>query len=165
MPADSTSPSVPDLQRRVDELAAELRARKAERDEAMQRERALAEVLQAHANSSPLPEFPPRYSITILERVMRLCAAAFGYLMTYEGERFQVVAAQGLPAPFAEYLRNMWIQPRLDCYSMPPSVADRHMVKWPTCAKEMSMELARCAGLWLTSVGREQASLVALQKG
>ena len=104
MPADSTSPSVPDLQRRVDELAAELRARKAERDEAMQRERALAEVLQA-INSSP--QAPTAIFDAILERVMRLCAAAFGYLMTYEGERFQVVAAHGLPAPFAEYLRNM----------------------------------------------------------
>ena len=92
------------LQRRVDELGEEVRARSAERDEAMQRERALAEVLQA-INSSP--QAPTAVFDAILGRVMRLCAAAFGYLMTYEGERFQVVAAQGLPAPFAEYLRNM----------------------------------------------------------
>ena len=39
MPADSISPSVPDLQRRVDDLAAELR-------EALRREAAVAEILQ-----------------------------------------------------------------------------------------------------------------------
>ena len=38
---------------------------------------------------------------------MRLCAAAFGYLMTYDGERFQVVAHQGLPPRFADYLRDI----------------------------------------------------------
>ena len=107
MPADAAatpSPSVSALQQRNDELSVELRARTTERDEAMQRERALAEVLQA-INSSP--QAPTAVFDAILGKVMRLCAAAFGYLMTYEGERFQVVAAQGLPAPFAEYLRNM----------------------------------------------------------
>ena len=32
------------------------------------------------------------------------CTAAFGYLMTYDGKRFQEVAHQGLPPAFAEYL-------------------------------------------------------------
>ena len=107
MPADAAatpSSSVLALQRRVDELIEEVRARTAERDEAMQREGALAEVLQA-INASP--QAPTAVFDAILEKVMRLCAAAFGYLMTYDGERFQVVAAQGLPALFAEYLRNM----------------------------------------------------------
>src|SRR5215510_5958370 len=107
MPADATatpSTSVLTLQRRVDELSEEVRARTAERDEAAQRERALAEVLQA-INASP--QAPTAVFDGILEKVMRLCTAAFGYLMTYDGERFQVVAAKGLPAPFAEYLRNM----------------------------------------------------------
>ena len=92
------------MQQRIDELTVELRARTAERDEAMQRERALAEVLQAINASS---QAPTAVFDAILEKVMHLCAAAFGYLMTYDGERFQVVAAQGLPALFAEYLRNM----------------------------------------------------------
>src|SRR6478752_935191 len=104
MPADAAakpSSSVLALQRRVDELIEEVRARTAERDEAMQREGALAEVLQA-INASP--QAPTAVFDAILEKVMRLCAAAFGYLMTFDGERFQVVAAQGLPALFAEYL-------------------------------------------------------------
>jgi two-component system NtrC family sensor kinase len=107
MPADAaatSSPSVPTLQQRIDELSVELRARTAERDEAMQRERALAEVLQA-INASP--QAPTAIFDAILEKVMRLCAAAFGYLMTYDGKAFQVVASHGLPARFAEYLRNM----------------------------------------------------------
>jgi len=107
MPADAAatpSSSVLALQRQVAKLSGEVRARTAERDEAMQRERALAEVLQA-INTSP--QAPTAVFDAILEKVMRLCAAAFGYLMTYEGERFKVVAAQGLPALFAEYLRNM----------------------------------------------------------
>jgi PAS domain S-box-containing protein len=47
----------------------------------------------------------------MLEKAMRLCAAAFGYLMTYDGKRFAVVANKGLPPRFADYLRNM-DQPR-----------------------------------------------------
>ena len=48
MPADAAapSPSVPDLQRRVDELAAELRARTSDHEEALRREAAVAEILQ-----------------------------------------------------------------------------------------------------------------------
>ena len=107
MPAEAgatPSSSVSALQQRIDELSVELRARTAERDEAMQRERALAEVLQA-INASA--QVPTAVFDVILEKVMRLCAAAFGYLMTYDGERFQVVASHSLPARFAEYLRNM----------------------------------------------------------
>src|SRR4030095_1622185 len=88
MPADAAadpSSSVSVLQQQIDELSAELRARTAERDEAVQRERALAEVLQA-INASA--QVPTAVFDVILEKVMRLCVAAFGYLMTYDGERF-----------------------------------------------------------------------------
>ena len=107
MPAEAAatpSSSVFALQQRIDELSVELRARTTERDEAIQRERALAEVLEA-INASA--QVPTAVFDVILEKVMRLCAAAFGYLMTYDGERFQVVASHSLPARFAEYLRNM----------------------------------------------------------
>src|SRR4029453_11081847 len=100
MPADAAatpSSRVSELQQRIDRLSAELRARTAERDEARQRERALAEVLQA-INASPLA--PTVVFEAILEKAMRLCAAAFGCLMIFDDELFQVVASRGLPAPF-----------------------------------------------------------------
>ncbi len=107
MPADAaatSSSSVSSLQQQIDELSVELRARTVERDEIMQRERALAEVLQV-INASG--QVPAAVFDAILEKAMRLCAAAFGYLMLYEDERFRVVASHSLPARFAEYLRNM----------------------------------------------------------
>ncbi|HKV15307.1 MAG TPA: hypothetical protein VJQ81_09685, partial [Reyranella sp.] len=54
MPADTaaSSPSVSDLQRQIDGLNADLRARTAERDEGKRHEAAVAEVLQV-INASP----------------------------------------------------------------------------------------------------------------
>ena len=63
MPADSTSPSVPDSQRRVDELAAELR-------EALRREAAIAEILQVtNASGGDLA----LVLNAIIEKATRLC--------------------------------------------------------------------------------------------
>jgi hypothetical protein len=76
----------------------------AELREALAQQAATAEVLEA-INASA--QAPTAVFDVILEKVMRLCAAAFGYLMAYDGERFRVVASHNLPARFAEYLRNM----------------------------------------------------------
>src|SRR6516164_5852190 len=43
----------------------------------------------------------------MLDKAMDLCSAAFGYLLTYDGECFQEVAHRGLPQKFAEYLPRM----------------------------------------------------------
>jgi len=37
---------------------------------------------------------------------MRLCAASFGILQTYDGERFEAAALRGLPPAYAEFLRG-----------------------------------------------------------
>jgi signal transduction histidine kinase len=42
----------------------------------------------------------------ILEKAMLLCDAAFGSLVTYDGEFFRVVASRGLPADLVEALRK-----------------------------------------------------------
>jgi two-component system NtrC family sensor kinase len=42
----------------------------------------------------------------MIERAMRLCEVAFGVLLTYDGSSFQTVAARGIPAEFAEYLKQ-----------------------------------------------------------
>ena len=85
MPADSISPSVPDLQRRVDELAAELR-------EALRREAAVAEILQVtNASGGDLA----RVFGAMLEKATRLCSASYGYIWTYQGETVHPVAVHG----------------------------------------------------------------------
>jgi hypothetical protein len=147
------------LQQRIDELSLDLSALTAERDEAMQRERALAEVLEA-INASA--QVPTAVFDVILEKVMRLCAAAFGYLMTYDGERFQVVASHSLPARFAEYLRNM-AQPGSS------GLLCRHPSRvgvWSggRLAEGEVYRTSHCAGLWSTSVGRGPESWLRLER-
>ena len=101
MPADAaaSSPSVSELQRRIEELSGELRARAAEHEEALQREAAMAEVLQV-IKTSP-GELEPVFH-TILSDAIRLCSAEFGNLFLYKDDRFHVAVLHGAPPAYEE---------------------------------------------------------------
>src|SRR5439155_3125570 len=96
MPDDT--PSEP--RRIIADLRRELAQAKAERDEALAQQQALAEVL-AVINASP-GDLAPVFE-AMLDKAVRLCETAFGVLYIYDGEKFQTGAAQG-PAALLEFM-------------------------------------------------------------
>jgi two-component system NtrC family sensor kinase len=88
-----------DLSQTVAALRRELDARTAERDEALAREAATAEVLQV-INSSP-GDLAPVFN-AMLQKALGLCGAAFGQLVTFDGLLFRAAAWRGYePGPSA----------------------------------------------------------------
>src|SRR4051812_34204558 len=79
-----------DPQQIVAELRRQLAERTAERDEALEQQTATAEVLGV-INSSP-GDLAPDFEV-ILQKALRLSGAAFGNLLSYDGELFHVEAA------------------------------------------------------------------------
>jgi GAF domain-containing protein len=98
---------IADLQRANTELQRRLDESNAERDEALARETATAEVLQV-INSS-LGHLAPVFE-AMLERAARLCEAPRGQLAIFDGKFFRFVAAHG-DAAYVEDLLARGPQP------------------------------------------------------
>src|SRR5215469_16232961 len=94
---------IADLQSQLAEVRGTLDQRIAERDEALAREAAIADVLQV-INSSP-GDLAPDFDAT-LEKAVRLCDSAFGMMSIWDGERIQRVAWHGISAEQIEAMRQ-----------------------------------------------------------
>jgi GAF domain-containing protein len=94
---------IAELRRERDEAQEQLAQRTAERDEALAREAAIAEVLGV-INSSP-GNLAPVFD-AILENAHLACGASFGALVLYDGEQLRAAATRGYPEEYAALIRK-----------------------------------------------------------
>src|SRR3954454_2305473 len=80
-----------------------------ETKDALERQTATSDILRVIAGSAS--DVQPVFE-AILSRALHLCEAAFGFLTTYDGERFAFAAQLGVPPALAEHFEAGMDQPR-----------------------------------------------------
>jgi class 3 adenylate cyclase len=135
-----TPDSTLDLQQLIAELQRQLAESNAERNEALAREAASAEVLQA-INSSP-GDLAPVFD-AMLEKAMRLCEAAFGVLWTTDGKTFSAAGLRGVPPDYAEFVRGRSRKPEPET-ALGQLISGKHFVHVPdVTTRDISDEVVR----------------------
>jgi adenylate cyclase len=133
----------------VDNAAAGLQRANAELqrrlDEALARERAMAEVL-AVINSS-LGDLMPVFQ-TIVEKAHALCDAAYGSLQLWDGERFRGVAMRGFPEAMMTALRAGYSPATMPCQRLVDGESVAHCVD----LAEIDSPIAREGGVKLAGI-------------
>jgi two-component system, NtrC family, sensor kinase len=74
-----------------------------ERDEALEREKATAEVLRV-ISSSP-GELAPVFE-AMLANAVRICDAKFGFMNRYDGDTWKIAAVHGAAPAYTKYLQQ-----------------------------------------------------------
>ena len=107
----------------------EVKALRAERDEALAQQAAATEILEI-INRSP-GDLAPVFA-AILEKAMRLCDAAFGGLLAPDGELIRYIAFRNVPERFTDFLTHNQVRLRT---LLGPAIHDQSTLHVPDLTK------------------------------
>ena len=140
------------LQQTIDDLRRQLAERTVERDEALARETATAEILivinSSAGNLSPVWD-------AMLEKATRLCEAAAGILWIYDGARFRAIAQRGLPNKIVAELQTNPV----------PTASLQKIAAGENVVRDDDLRKNRGAERVVEEGGMRTGFLVALRKG
>src|SRR5215469_2769828 len=149
-----------DLRQTVAELRQQLDARTAERDEALAREAAMAEVMQV-INSSP-SDLAPVFD-AMLARAVSLCEATHGHIWRVEGHQAHAVALRG-DAQFIESMRRESPTNLLSGRPLTRIARGEHVVRIPDATKEELYRTHHAYREFIDASGIRSGVMVALRK-
>jgi len=145
---------------RIADLERQLAVSNAERDEALAREAATAEVLQV-INSWP-SDLAPVFD-AILEKALRLCEATHGHIWRVDGQHAHAVALRG-DARFIESMRQESPTSLLSDRPLSRIARGEHVVRLPDATKEEIYRTNQAFREFIDASGIRSGLMVALRK-